>query len=287
MREKNGFDKGFDQPEIVSQYAFGVRPDRIGEIVILMERDRIEQYKGAFDRVLYELRGGVYHGITGFIEDKEVSAIFSKGPCDIGDCVSFLAMSRTKCQTIFSTGSIGGLGRNVEVGDLIIARDAIGNDGYSLFHARQCGRQIRGYFDNIVYPNGEIINSISNPVKEAALDYNVNYHLGRLFTIPGVSLENDDFLREIINNGCIAIDMETAPFYAACQIHGFNSAAIHWVTDLPLTRNFFYRFHNSRKAQEDWDKKSPIWLNMANIITDILRGYINNKETAIHEKAKR
>jgi purine-nucleoside phosphorylase len=278
--------KSLDKPEIISQFAFGVCPEKIGEIAILMERDRIEQYKGAFDKVLYELKGGIYHGITGLLNDKEVSAIFSKGPSDIGDCIAFLGMSETKCKTIFSNGSIGGLGKNVMLGDFIIANDAIGNDGYSLFCAKQNGRSTNGLFDNIISSNSDCLRLIESPVRDATKRFNINYHRGRIFTIPGVSLENDDLLRDAIDHGCIAIDMETAPFYAACQRYGFNSAAIHWVTDLPLSRNLLYRLHNSKEAQNDWDKKSPIWLNMANIITDILRGYIGILETDNYEKAK-
>lgn len=278
--------QSLDQPQMISQHAFGVCPEKIGEIAVLMERDRIEQYKGAFDKVLHELRGGVYYGITGLVNGREVSAIYSKGPSDIADCVAFLSMSETKCRTIFSTGSIGGLGHNVDMGDFVMADSAIGDDGYSQFLARQRGQTIDGFFDNVVYPNGNVLDLTENAVREVAQEYRVNSYRGRLFTTPGVSLENDEFLREIVRNGCIAIDMETAQFYAACQQYGFKSAAVHWVTDLPLTRNFFYRFHNPEQARRDFDKKHPIWLNMANIITAIMRGYINNQGAVAHEKAK-
>lgn len=270
--------QNLDEPSIICRHAFGVYPDKIGEIVVLMERDRTEQYKGAFDKVLHELKGGVYYGITGLVNDREVSAIYSKGPSDIADCVAFLAMSETKCHTIFSTGSIGGLENNIKVGDFVMADSAIGNDGYSQFLAKQRGKTIEGFFDNVVYPTGNVLDLTESVIREVAKEYKVNSHRGRLFTTPGVSLENDEFLREIVENGCIAIDMETAQFYAACQQYGFKSAAVHWVTDLPLTRNFFYKFHNPEQAKQDFDKKHPIWLNMANIVTSILRGYINNTQ---------
>lgn len=273
-----GEEKSLNQPRVISKFAFGVRPDKVGEIVVLMERDRTEQYKGAFDEVLHELRGGTYSGITGLVENKEVSAIYSKGPSDIADCVAFLGMSKTKCHTILSTGSIGGLGEEVDVGDFVIVNEAIGNDGYSLFNSRQKGKNINGIFENIICPSGDVSDLIEDSVRMAAKAYGVSCHIGKIFTIPGVSLENYDLLIQMLQNGCIAVDMETAQFFAACKNQGFNSAAIHWVTDLPLTRNFFHNFHHPEEGRRDWDKKSPIWLNMAKIITDILRGYINKKK---------
>src|SRR3989338_4866676 len=117
--------QSLDQPNAISQYAFGVYPEKIGELVVLMGNDMTEQYKGTLDRVLHELKGGVYQGITGTIGDRTISAIHSKGPSDIADCVAFLSMSESPCHTILSTGSVGGLGQNVEIGDFILADSAI------------------------------------------------------------------------------------------------------------------------------------------------------------------
>ncbi|MFQ5981416.1 MAG: hypothetical protein ACE5OZ_25010 [Candidatus Heimdallarchaeota archaeon] len=268
-----------DDPSIISRHAFGVYPDKIGEIVLLMERDRIEQYKGAFDKILYELKGGVYNGITGLLADTRISAIYSKSPADIADCVSFLGMSRTSCHTIFSTGSIGGLGVNVEMADLVMADEAIGNDGYSIFLARREEKPPDYFFDNVIQPKGNVADLVEEAVQSIAEEFGVQWHRGRIFTTPAVSLETEELLHKIVDHNCIAIDMETAPFYAACQEYGFQSLAIHWVTDLPLTRSFFYRFSGDPKViQQDWNKKHPLWLNMPHILVSILRGYIQKKD---------
>lgn len=263
-----------NDPVLICRHAFGVIPDKIGEIAILMERDRTEQYKGALDRVLYELKGGVYNGITGVLSGTEVSIIYSKGPADIADCVAFLGMAKTKCKTIFSTGSIGGLGDAISIVDFVLADDAVGNDGYSQFVSKRKGIDISGLFSNIVFATGSILQIIENIVANVVSPYGVQVHRGRIFTTPGVSLEDENFLREIVEQGCIAIDMETAQFYTACREFGFDSATVHWVTDLPLTRSFFHRFRDTESAQDDWDIKHLIWLNMANIITAIIQGYI-------------
>ncbi|MHA2239561.1 MAG: phosphorylase family protein [Candidatus Hodarchaeales archaeon] len=244
-----------------------------------MERDRTEQYKGAFEKVKYELKGGVFHGITGTIADTEVSAIYSKSPADIADCVAFLGMSKTKCNTIFSTGSIGGIGDKVEMGDFVIGEDAVGNDGYSQFNARKRGIILKDFFSNIIHPRGNVADLVQKCVQEKVEEFSVHFHRGRIFTIPSVSLETKKLLKNAVNNKCLAVDMETAPFYAACNEHNFNSLVIHWVTDLPLSRSFFYKFTGDQKiAKQDWEKKHPIWLNMSNILVSILECYIQNLE---------
>jgi nucleoside phosphorylase len=267
---------------IVCQHAFGVVPDRIGAIAILMERDRTEQYKGAFDKVLYEIRGGVYSGVTGLVSGTPVSAIYSKGPADIADCVAFLGMSKTACRTVLSTGSIGGLGDNVGMGDFVLATEAIGHDGYSQFIAREKGLRFPRRYDNVLQPRGDVVTAITDTVACVAREYGVRAHSGRIFTIPGVSLESEALLDDLLGNGCIAIDMETSQFYAACHEWEFDSAAVHWVTDLPLTRSFFEWFRDPPQAQADWDLKHPIWLNMAGIIVSVVRTYVEGQHTDGH-----
>lgn len=275
--EKN---ESLDSPEIISRYAFGVDPGKIGEISLLLKVDRVEQFKSTFDKLLYELKGGVFNGLTGIISGREISVIYSKGPACIADCVAFLGMAKTKCHTIISTGSVGGLDEQINIGDLVIANETIANDGYSLFEARKEGTFQTGFFENIVKPRGDIINLIEDSVKEEAKKIKVRYHKGKLFTIPGVSLESEEFLKEILSNNCISIDMGSSQFYTACQKYNFNSAVISWVTDLPLTKSYFYNLKvNPKFIKDDIEKKHQIWLNMPKIITDILRSYIKKINT--------
>jgi nucleoside phosphorylase len=263
--------------ELVCRHAFGVTPEQIGEVAILMERDRTEHYKGAFDRVLHEIKGGVYPGVTGTLSGVTVTAIYSKGPADIADCVAFLAQSETRCRTVFSTGSIGGLGPAVGMGDFVLVDDAVGNDGYSRFLAWRDGVDGPGLFGNIIPATGPAIDALEPVVADVVSGYKVQAHRGRIFTTPGVSLEAPAFLEEIVAQGAIAIDMETAQFYAACREYGMASGAFHWVTDLPMTRSFLQRLRDPAAAQADWDLKHPIWLNMTKIVTSILRGYIEKR----------
>ena len=263
-----------DDASVICRHAFGARPDQLGTIAILMERDRTEQYKGAFDRVDHELKGGVFAGLTGRLAGAAVSAIYSKGPSNIADCVAYLARSETPCRTVVATGSVGGLGRDVGMGDFVLVDSAVGHDGYSRFLARRDGLETAGLFGNIVPATGTALRAVEPLVGAVVQPFGVRAHRGRIFTTPAVSLEDEAFLAAVVEHDCLAIDMETAPFYAACREHGFDSLALHWVTDLPQTRSFFHRFRDPTSAEADWNLKHAVWLNMTKIITTVVRKYI-------------
>lgn len=263
------------KPASICRHAFGTIASNIGEIVLLMERDRTEQYKGSFDNVLAELKGGVFNGITGEINGVSVSAIYSKGPADIGDCVAFLGLSKTKCHTIFSNGSIGGIGKNIDVGDFLIVDEACGNDGFSNFLKKLEGNSNPGLFSNKLNARTKISIEFEKKAKEICGSFGVNCHRGKIFTIPGVCFESKELLESIKKQGFAAVDMETAQFYAACEWFNFNSLAMHWVTDLPLKRNYAYAFEGKREiAERDWKKKHLIWLNLAKINTKFVKEFI-------------
>lgn len=264
------------KPESICRHAFGAEIKDIGEIVLLMERDRTEQYKGAFDNTIAELKGGVFSGITGEVNGTKVSAIYSKGPADISDCVAFLALSKTKCHTIFSNGSIGGIGSGLDVGDFFIVDEAAGNDAFSIFLNKLSGKENKGFFSNNIKPSGKAGDKIEEPARKVCGSFGVSCHRGKIFTLPGVCFESKQFLEEIKKQGFAAVDMETAQFYAACNFFGFKSLAFHWITDLPVERNFIYKFEGDKKVVErDWKRKHLIWLNLAKINIEIIRKYID------------
>ena len=120
--------------------------------------------------------------------------------------------------------------------------------------------------------------AVSDQVRASTWEaFGCKVHLGRLFTVPAVSLEDDEFLREIHARGFIGLDQETGPFLAACQRAEVEGACVHWVTDLPLTRSFYYQYRGDPVVMQlDSAKKHKQWLNMPRlilpIVDDLLRG---------------
>ena len=102
----------------VRRYWFGTEDQNaIADTVLLMERDRLEQCKAALDVTLNDFRG-VFAGITGLLDGRRMSVVYSIGPAHIANCVNFLAHG-FGARRFFATGSIGGLG--VEMGDIVVS----------------------------------------------------------------------------------------------------------------------------------------------------------------------
>lgn len=259
--------------EYIRKYWFGISaPEELAEVVLLMERDRIEQYKAALDITTNQF-SGVFKGITGMVDGHRISIIYSIGPAHIADCVNFLAHG-FKLKKLFSTGSVGGL--HAQIGDLILSNSCATQDGFSIIQNRNQIRQNTsiGHFVEI---DMSISFQVSKPtINQIKRNFNCGIRSGQMFTIPCVSLEDKSTLQEIKNLGYIALDLETGPFLAACKNNKVEGMCIHWVTDLPLEKDFYYKYHgDSEEVNQDQDKKHRQWLNMPKLVLPILLDLLN------------
>jgi purine-nucleoside phosphorylase len=73
-------------------------------------------------------------------------------------------------------------------------------------------------------------------LKETLDKRSVKYQSGRIVSIDALLLEDDAMILDFQKLGFCAIDLETAVFYALGLKLGLNVAAIHIVTDNPVTR---------------------------------------------------
>jgi len=257
----------------VRRYWFGVDDaGGVADIVLLMERDRLEQYQGALDFTLNRFQG-VFSGLTGIYNGKKISIVYSISPAHIADCVNFLTYA-FDVQHIISTGSVGGLA--AEMGDIVISNTCTTQDTFScsVYPDEVRYEPSLGYLVGIKMPQSLVISeTISSKVREA---FNCNILLGPIFTVPAVSLENSEQLNQIKSSGHIALDLETGPFLAACSRSGTQGFCVHWVTDLPLERSFYYQYAGDPKLiEQDKAKKHSQWLNMPHLILPIVDSLIN------------
>ena len=257
----------------VRKYWFGVdNAEAIASIVLLMERDRLEQYQGALDFTLNRFEG-VFRGLTGVYNGMKISVVYSISPAHIADCVNFLAYA-FNIKHIISTGSVGGL--SAEIGDIVISNACTTQDAFSLAVYPNEARhdQSLGFILEIKMPQSLILSEmISSKVKET---FNCNILQGPIFTVPAVSLENNQQLKDIKNRGYIALDLETGPFLAACRYNSIQGFCVCWVTDLPFERNFYYQYEGDPKLiEQDKVKKHNQWLNMPRLVLPIMVDLLN------------
>lgn len=255
----------------IRKYWFGIEDtEEIADFVLLMERDRIEQYKASLDITLNDFHG-VFKGITGFLNNKKISVIYSIGPAHIVDCVNFLAYA-FPVKKIISTGSIGGL--STEMGDIVISNYCATQDAFTstIFMDEIQQNKILGRFVEIKMPNYPKISR--DTIEKNRHLFNCKVHIGGIFTVPAVSMEDENRLKAIKNKGYIAVDLETGPFLAACRYNNIEGTCIHWVTDLPLERNFYYQYYGDvEKIEQDKAKKDKQWFNLPKIILSFVKDF--------------
>ena len=262
-----------EKKEYIRRYWFGINDkDDVADTVLLMERDRLEQYKAALDFTLCHFHG-VFNGLTGLLNGKKITVIHSIGPAHIADCVSFLANGFDVKQFI-ATGSIGGLATSM--GDIVVSNECASQDGfsYTVFHDDIQIEKDLGSIVKIKMPETlTVTEGIKSKIKNS---FHCDIKFGSIFTIPAVSLEGQNYLTDIKDKGYIALDLETGPFLAACKLNKVQGFCIHWVTDLPLERNFYYQFDGDPEIiTYDKELKHNQWLNMPRLILPILSDLIS------------
>ena len=223
----------------IRRYWFGVEDENtVASTVLLMERDRLDQYRAALD--FTEARfSGVFSGITGTYRGHRLSVIYSIGPAHVADCVSFLSYG-CGVKRFIATGSIGGL--SAGMGDIVITSSCTTQDGFSLAvfaseaeHDAALGRIVRIEMPDL----SPLPDSVHLQTRET---FGCEIRRGPIFTVPAVCVEEREHIQEIKNRGYIALDLETGPFLGACRRAGVEGFGIHWVTDLPLERSFYYQY---------------------------------------------
>lgn len=252
----------------VRRYWFGEDDETtVANTVLLMERDRLDQYKAALDITEHHFKG-VFSGLTGCFQGHRLSVVYSIGPAHVADCVSFLAHGYN-VKRFIATGSVGGL--DTEMGDVVVTHRCTTQDGYSLAVMPDAVRRddrLGRVVDIDMPETADVPKSVQAAI---ASTFQCEIRKGRMCTVPAVCLEDKDKLEAIKDSGYVAVDLETGPFLAACANNNASAFCIHWVTDLPLTRSFYYAYHGDpQQIESDKEKKRRQWLNMPRLILPIL-----------------
>lgn len=208
----------------IEAYFFG-NPGSIAPRILLIKRENRLAECGSHLTGVREF-GNVWQGITGSFRGQPVSVISTGiGPSLVGDAV--YAIDRPDAICLYS-GTCGGLGEGLQIGDYFVAADAVCGDGYS-FHLGHASL-------STVSANPDLVNSLTDllvPLVERV-------SIGTSFTTSSVVREADRDFWNIVDPRCQAIEMGAAALYAAARASGKRAAAYFWVTDLPRTGKSFF-----------------------------------------------
>jgi purine-nucleoside phosphorylase len=208
----------------VETYFFG-NPKSIGSKILFIKREqRLMEYK----RYLTDLHqfGNVWRGITGSLYGERISIIATGiGPSLVGDAAYALHRPGSTC---LYSGTCGGLAKGLQIGDYLVAVQAVCGDGFTLHLGHSPLSVVSG--------DPELLKTLKLLLasKVDRLDQGVT------FTTSSVVREVEPDFWNSVDKQCRAIEMGAAAFYAAARGTDKRAAAYFWVTDLPRGGKSFF-----------------------------------------------
>ncbi len=216
-------------PNAFTRVIYGCDADEVAEVVILTPLNAvIEALKHRSDDV--KEYGGFIEGYNLDLDGTHVSVFNSRvGSPAASDCAYYLRF--TPCRSIIYTGLIGALQSHIRVGDLIVPTAALRGEGSSR------------YFIEDSYPavaDFGLLRAMSSTLDEVYIDSDIGIHYGPIYTTDSFAAETREFLELWQSRNLLGIEMETSVIYTVASLYGIKAAAIHIVSDNPLTEKSFF-----------------------------------------------
>jgi purine-nucleoside phosphorylase len=214
---------------------FGCKIEDMAETVILTPIWSLESFIIEADDVLTEFAGW-YKGATLRFNNRRVTVINSGiGAPMSGDCA--LALSYTDCENIIFSGSAGAVNQCYNIGDILVASEAVIGEGFSRYHGKDIEKDC---FGELVTGDKETARKLMGAVRKSESKYGINCYKGRVFSIDSILGERKDTFNYMKEKGCDAVEMEVSAVFTACTQAGLKAAALILISDLPLKyRNLF------------------------------------------------
>lgn len=211
-------------PDQVEATFYG-NPKSIGQRILFIKRaHRLAEYAAHLTGV--DAFGNVWQGITGSLRGERISVIAAGiGPSLVGDAM--YALHRPGALCLYS-GTCGGLAEGLDIGDYVIANQAVCGDGYTLHLGLSLRAAVSGD-PELLRSLTQVLSSRVGPIAS-----------GLTFTTSSVVREGDPDFWGGVDSRCRSIEMGAAAFYAAAAATGKRGAAYFWVTDLPLGGKSFF-----------------------------------------------
>jgi purine-nucleoside phosphorylase len=221
--------------ETMVKIHFGCRIEDVADTVVLTPVWNLEGFKHKADAVLTEFAGW-YKGATLAVENKMVTVISSGiGAPVSGDCA--LALSYTDCGTVIFSGSAGAVSRHYNIGDMLVASEAVIGEGFSRYHREDITKDC---FGELVAGDRGVAGKLMDTVRKNEGRYGISCHEGRVFSIDSILGERKETFEYMKGKGCDAVEMEVSAVFTACSRGGKKAAALILISDLPLKyRNLF------------------------------------------------
>jgi purine-nucleoside phosphorylase len=254
-------DKYNISPEDVVQGTLHCEPSVIHSRVIVAPFWKAEVFAEVADKVTEIAPGSVYQLKY---REQQFSLIRSGiGASQTGDVI--LALGCTPCDRVIFTGSVGGLGKGIQIGDLVVVEKSLCGDGFSRYLDTKVIPS--DYFLQSVEPNLDLTEHVRKHATETTRNRSVPLHQGVIFSTDSIMAQFfrlEYFVEEL---HCIGIEMETAAVFRAAELVGIRAGALLQVSDVPLLNRSIY----SGRTRQEMERRASIRREvLARIVLDSL-----------------
>jgi len=132
---------------------------------------------------------------------------------------------------VIGIGAAGGLQDNITIGDIVLPDAAFSGEGLSYYYGR--GREL-------IEADFSMIKALSRGLGD--------YHQGKIFTTASIVKETDEFIKELQDEGYLAIECEMAAIYLLAQELGFKTCGVLVISDHPSKKELSSNKHENLMA---------------------------------------
>ncbi len=167
-----------------------------------------------------------------------------------------LALGCTKCLSVLFTGSMAGLSKDMNIGDIMVVEKSICGDGFSRY--LDVSLVPSDCFLQPVQPDMRLTRHIKRASQEICRDKSVPLHNGTVISIDSVLPEFFRLAYFVNELQCIGLEMETAAVFRAAKLVGIKAGAILEVSDNPIQNKSLY----SGRTKEEMDHYRSVRKNV-------------------------
>jgi purine-nucleoside phosphorylase len=215
-------------PSDIVRLHFSCNPDEIDENVIIAPSWHPQIFPN-FTENMVQIFDNQHIKIWNISIDNKKITYFVTGAGAPKVIETVLALGCTPCKKIIFIGSVGGLSKEFKIGDIIIPEYSICGDG-SCRYLTNGNIAENDCFGEKYYPNKELYNQIILKTKEITKESNVNWHIGKNFSIDTI-IAQFAHIGEIQEMGCNCVEMETAVLFKASEICSIKAGAVFSISD--------------------------------------------------------
>jgi uridine phosphorylase len=217
------------EPGVFTRVLYGCEADEITETVILTPIDSfLEDLKARAENV--RETGGFCKGFLGEFNGVKCAVFNSRvGSPAASDSAYYLRF--TPCNNIIFTGLIGALQPEIKIGDVIVPTASLRGEGASKYLVDEAYPAVADY---------GLLREASGVLEKAYAGLGIGVHYGPIYTTDSFAAETPEFLEKWSSTRLLGIEMETSAIYVIGSLYGMKAAALHIVSDNPMTKKSFF-----------------------------------------------